>query len=255
MANRFVTPEAILQRARERAAVDRRNHGYGGPVGAIKLDTHNTIKAFLDYFDEMEEDGWFYIGMVEYPDLPYGGCYVFRKNNKAIVESQIKVADDQPIKPVVEKKKIEQVIDMYNDKEEDEYTTEDLDELMDAPASVVNEIMFKQQKVLTEEERKSDLLDEIANTPEIIEEDPDPVNIRHQFYKQYTDANPNKKAVFRGQETKQFKVWLDEKRAANDPIYQEYLGQTGKPALMDEKETKEYSKWFAKRQNDLRKNM
>ena len=76
---RFITPEAILIAHREKTILARRDKGFRGPIGAMRLSVEDTIEAFLDFFDKLGGEGWIYTGMVQYPDLPYGGCYVFRK--------------------------------------------------------------------------------------------------------------------------------------------------------------------------------
>lgn len=226
-----------------------------GPIGAIDLDTRDTIKAFLDYFDELEEEGWLYVGMVTYPDLPYGGCYVFRKDDTTPKTPliQVKTVDEQPIgeEILIDPKKQDEILDMYN--EEKKLTDEEKRDLMDAPNSVANEIIFRQQRVMNGEnedpDKTSNLVDELVRGAELEtpKEDTPKEKVRMDLYKQYEKENPNKHAVYRGKETNQFRDWLDEQKAEYDPTYQEYKQETGKNALKDEQETEEFKDWFFKR--------
>lgn len=249
MVNRFVTPQAILQKAREKEIMDRRERGFVGPIGSIQLNTSDTIKAFLDYFDEMEEQGWLFAGMCEYPDLPYGGCYVFRKENKQVskpVMRKVESIDEVPLgeESYIEETKDEQVFDMYNEDKEP-----DPDKLMNANSEVINEVLFRQKRIIPDEEDPYNLLDDLAKGVELetVKEDEPTEKIRSQLYSQYEEAFDGKKAIFRGKETKQFKVWLDEQKAEYDPNYKQYKAETGELALSNEKETPEFIEWFRKK--------
>ena len=255
---RFVTPQAILANAREKIIFEKRAQGFRGPVGSLRLDTRDTIKAFLDYFDELGEKGWIYSGTAEYPDLPYGGCYVFRKSLgfkpakkgiMAVEDSPMEEDDDRPLTEeeyaeLKEEEKLDEVAyDIYDE------TKEDLGELMNASSQVVNEILLRQQRVVNEDEdpdTTSDLIDELEKSQSLEEtkQEKSDKEVRSELYKQYENEKKGKKAIFRGKETQGFKDWLDKNKAEYDPSYKEYNEETGLLALKNEKETPEYKKWF-----------
>lgn len=252
---RFVTPQAILIAAREKAVLEKRNNGYRGPVGAIQLDTRETVGAFLEYFDKLGSEGWIYCGQADYPDLPYGGCYVFRKEKKqkqkGITKVTVESIDEQPIDEIStiedeEIKKDEEVLDMYNEEDEE---IEEPEKLMEAPSQLINDLIFNQQKLINKEEdldNHGDILDELEKAEQIQTETPKKEEsvelVRHQLYEIFK-VETGKNAVWQGKETKQFSEWLDTKRSQYDPLYKEYIGETGKLPLSKEKETKEFIEW------------
>lgn len=258
---RFITPEAILIAHREKTILARREKGFRGPVGAIRLSVEDTIEAFLDFFDLLGSQAWIYTGMVQYPDLPYGGCYVFRKlDSIAKRVAEVKIEEDKKYEEedreitAEEYFKIEEdkareriVVDISRDKNKGNPA------LLEAPSKIVNEILFRQQKVIHGQEedidRKVNVVEQLAAAHELSDEVharqdmPDKV-VRQQLYQQYIAENTNKKAIWQGKETQGFKSWLDENRAEFDPNYKEYKQDTGILALKNEKETPEFKQWF-----------
>jgi len=248
---RFVTPQAILREAREQTIQERRAQGYRGPIGAIQLDTRDTIKAFLDYFDRLGAVGWIYCGTAEHPDLPYGGCYVFRKGKGEPKKKKFTIRKAETIDeiPLDEQGFEEPEQEEFRDDEIYDLTNEPSEDLLEAPSHVANEILFRQQKVIKDEDpdRTSDVLDELERSEElslIPKKDESTKEVRHQLYQQFEKSNKNKKAVYHGKETKAFKNWLDVERAKFDPFYKEYEEETGELALKNEKETSQYQQWL-----------
>jgi len=261
---RFVTPQAILIAAREKAILEKREQGYRGPVGAIQLGTKETIKAFLEYFDKLGEEGWLYCGTAEYPDLPYGGCYVFRKEKqpKAKISKIGRITKVERIDelPVTETSTITEDEDIYAEDEILDLTSEEPEEykpeeLINAPADVVNDILFKRQLIASEQDPdlESDIIDELetaqSSSSETVEQpEQDLKIIRHQLYELFKVENQGKKAIWLGKETKQFLDWLDEKKSKYDPFYQAYIEETDKLPIHREKETAEYKQWLKDKQ-------
>ena len=251
---RFVTSQAVLRAKREKNITERRAQGYRGPVGAMRLDIKDTIKAFLDYWDEVGAEGWIYCGIVEYPDLPFGGVYCFRKpkGERPIKKSglrKVETLDEEPV-------------DEFEFKEEEPGDMDDLvfdmsnestkEELLNADANVVNDVLFRRQRVLSDEDpdKKSNVIDELEKSeeannipqPEVSQE-----KVRHQLYNLYETKSPGRKAVFNGKETKGFKDWLDKEKSSYDPYYKEYNVETGQLALQNEQETPEFKEWLRKK--------
>jgi len=202
--------------------------------------------------------------MVEYPDLPYGGCYAFRKidtiakevkkNSKSVMKKVEEFNAIQDDREITQEEYIKMEQDQHRDSIVIDKTREDKsgnEALLEASSATVNEILFRQQRVLQDEDpdAKSDVVDELKiafemgdeNTPR---KDLSEKVVRKQLYNQYEKENPGKKAIFKGKETKGFKTDLDEQRAEHDPLYKEYKVETGILALHDEEETKEFKSWI-----------
>lgn len=251
---RFVTAQAVLRAAREKSITDRRLSGYRGPVGAMKLDMRDTIKAFLDYWDGLGTEGWIYSGTVEYPELPFGGVYCFRKpkDTPKIKKSGMRAVETLDEQPLEEYEHVEEnndaedlMFDITNEKTKEE--------LFQADAGIVNEVLFRQRRVLNDDDpdRTSDVMDELEKSQEQIpQKEKSKVAVRHQLYKVYETENKGKNAIWNGKETKGFKEFLDMKRSQYDPYYKDYNTETGEIALKDEKETLEFKSWLKKQREE-----
>jgi hypothetical protein len=201
-----------------------------------------------------------YSGTCEYPDLPYGGCYVFMKNTEdkpftqkttgikkvSIDEIPLDQMKDEYI-PSEQYEQLQTKDEVIYDISNEKLSSEEAKELLDAPAHVTNEVLFRQQKVIKgQSDKDSDVIDELNQATEFespLKEDTKEEH-RHELYTQYETEKKGKKAFFRGKETIGFKTWLDHKKAEYDPLYKQYEAENGKCALIDEKESQEYKNWL-----------
>ena len=254
---RFVTPQAILTAKQEEEILRKREQGFKGPLGAVRLDVESTIEAFLDYFDKLGEDSWIYCGMAEWPDLPYGGVHVFRKiaNQNANIfltktkkETPKKIEDreltnEESIKMEEQNARDSVVLDISKERKASK-------ELLNAPSAIVNEALFKQEKVVDRDpDEDSDVVDELEAAQEMGDEmkaskEVSKSDVRFELYKTYEEQNKGKKAIVKGKETAGFRSWIDVQKAEFDPEYNQYKLEKGVLAIKDEQETLEFKEWL-----------
>ena len=164
-----------------------------------------------------------------------------KKSGMRLVET----LDEEPIDQYEYKEEVNNfnddglIYDMTNEKTKDE--------LLNADSNVINDVMFKRQRLLEDEDpdKNSDVIDELEKSQERVpQKEVLKEAVRHQLYKLYEDKFKGKKAVFNGKETKGFKNFLDIERCAFDPNYKEYNADTGNIAIVEEQETPEFKGWL-----------
>lgn len=199
IVNRFVSPGNVIEEYRASAVREARKTRRIGPIGNVQLGGEELIEAFLEKWDKLGEEGWQYVGKVEYPDLPYGGLYNF-----------IKIEEDGETL----KKEIKANIDTKDNgikrvEDEDEKFAKDF--MRDVYGDEVSpkEIAKNQSMAALKDKKMKPIVD--AQQQEISKQYEEK---RKKFRAVYEDKHPGKNAIYHGKETKQFKEWLEDKDKA-----------------------------------------
>jgi len=99
---RFISPDVIIQAFRQKLIQEAQEKGVPLRPG-LPLDYLQHARAFLEYFNEIGQYGWEYVGEANYPGLPFEGMYVFkRKTGRAKTEPKpkIEVEEIEPIETI-----------------------------------------------------------------------------------------------------------------------------------------------------------